>query len=144
MKKNSVVYLMLMSALFAGCATLRAQNCTENAGYEKGMNDAKMGRLMALGQFATFCSGSDVELAQKGYRAGYEAGRSGDGGSQMNLSFEGGKLGLVGAYKCQITAQNQTLSDQASTESQARNNVMSKCHEKKLPCSESAIRCSKN
>ena len=136
--------LLLVSIIFSGCAAFHAQNCTENAGYEKGMNDAKMGRLMSLGQIATFCRGKDIELAQKGQRAGYDAGKNGVGTPQMNLSFKNGKLGLVGAYNCQINYQGQTFSDQASSEAQARNNVLDKCRKKIPSCMENIISCSKN
>ncbi len=123
---------------------MHAQNCTENGGYEKGMNDAKMGRLMAMGQFSMFCDGDDVTLAQKGYKAGYEAGRHVQGGSQMNLTFENGKVGLVGAYNCKVSYQNQIFSENGNTEPQARNNVLDQCRKKFPGCMESGISCSKN
>lgn len=144
MEKVSLLKICLMSTIFSGCAAFHAQNCTENAGYEKGMNDAKMGRLMSLGQFATFCSGNAVELAQKGYRAGYDTGKNGAGTPQMNLGFKNGKLTLTGAYNCQITYQGQTFTDQANSESQARNNVLDKCRKKISSCMENTISCSKN
>lgn len=144
MFKKSVLSLLFLSFLFTSCAAYRAQNCTENAGYEKGMNDAKMGRLMAMGQFATLCPNNDVEAAQRGYKAGYEAGKNNAGAPQLNLTFKKGKIGLEGAYKCQITFQNETFSDQASSESQARNNVLSQCQKKNKACSERDITCSKN
>lgn len=136
--------LMIATVLFSGCATYHAQNCTENAGYEKGLNDAKMGRLMAMGQFAVFCSEQDVPLAQKGYKAGYDAGKKSEGGPQMNLTFQDGKLGLVGAYSCQITYQGQTFKDQAASEAQARNNVLDSCRKKFPGCMENSISCAKN
>lgn len=144
MSKKSILSLILISLVLTSCAAFRAQNCTENAGYEKGMNDAKMGRLMAMGQFATLCSDKDVEPAQNGYKAGYEAGKSGSGTPQLNLTFKKGKLGLEGAYNCQITYQGETFTDQASSESQARNNVLSKCQKKFRACMENGISCSKN
>lgn len=144
MAKTSILTLTLSAILLTSCATMHAQNCTENAGYEKGMNDAKMGRMMSMGQFAVFCSGDDVTSTQKGYRAGYEAGQKNQGGAQLNLSFQNGKLGLVGAYSCQITYRNETFSDQASTETEARNNVLKKCRNKLPSCAESSISCSKN
>ncbi|MGZ3808829.1 MAG: hypothetical protein ACXVCE_12145 [Bacteriovorax sp.] len=144
MKKISLLKIILLSSFFSGCAAFHAQNCTENAGYEKGMNDAKMGRLMAMGQFAALCSGKDVELAQKGYREGFEAGKNSAGTPQMNLTFKNGKLGLAGAYNCQITYQGQNFTDQASSESQARNNVLTKCRKKIPSCMENSITCSKN
>lgn len=139
MKKIILVMLML-----SGCATFRAQNCTENAGYEKGMNDAKMGRLMAMGQFAALCSDKDVELAQKGYKAGYEAGKNSAGKPQLNLTFKKGKIGLEGAYNCQISHNGQVFTDTAASESQARNNVLNKCRKSFPACMESEIGCSKN
>lgn len=137
---NIIFFLLFLS----GCATFQAQNCTENAGYEKGLNDAKMGRLMSMGQFATFCSGADIEKAQKGYKAGYEAGKNSQGPAQMNLTFQNGKVGLAGAYSCQIQIRNQSFQDQAASESQARNNVLQKCRAKFSGCSENLITCSKN
>lgn len=135
---------IVFSVVLSGCAAYRAQNCTENAGYEKGMNDAKMGRLMAMGQFATLCSSNDVGPAQKGYREGYEAGKNSAGKPQMNLTFKKGKIGLEGAYSCQVTYQSETFTDQAASESQARNNVLAKCRKKFPGCIESNIGCSKN
>jgi hypothetical protein len=129
----------------SSCATYRAQNCTENAGYEKGMNDAKMGRLMAAGQFAVFCSENDVETAQKGYRAGYEAGKATVGGHQLNLSFDNGKVGLVGAYVCRLNYRGETFTDQASSEPLARNNVIGKCDKVHKSCQhlEREVSCAK-
>lgn len=144
MTKKTLLKLFLFCSVFTGCAAFHAQNCTENAGYEKGMNDAKMGRLMSLGQFATFCKADAVELAQKGYRAGYDAGKNGAGTSQMNLSFKKGKLGLEGAYNCQVTYQGQVFMDQARSEAIARNNVLDKCRKKIPSCMENTISCSKN
>lgn len=126
-----------------GCTTFKAQNCSENAGYEKGMNDAKMGRTMSLGQFAVFCNKDETEAAQKGYKSGYEAGKKSEGGSQLNVSFENGKLGLVGAYQCQITASNQTVSENASSEAEARNKVIDQCYKRKIYCNESQVSCFK-
>ncbi len=144
MTKISLLMLVLISTIFTGCAAFRAQNCTENAGYEKGMNDAKMGRLMSLGQFATLCSDKDVELAQKGYKEGYAAGKNSSGPAQLNLTFKKGKLGLEGAYSCQVTYQGETFSDKDRTEGIARNNVLDKCRKKFPSCMENAVSCSKN
>lgn len=74
MKFIQLLCFLTATAILSSCAAYRAQNCSENAGYEKGMNDAKMGRLMAMGQFAAMCPGGDVEAAQRGYKAGFEAG----------------------------------------------------------------------
>lgn len=137
-----LVFAATLLSLF-GCATFNAQNCTENAGYEKGMNDAKMGRLMNMNQFTIICSKEGVELAQKGYRAGYDTGKNGQGSSQLNVTFENGKLGLVGAYNCQIFYQNKSFSERASTETEARNAVLRKCRQQFASCSENAITCSK-
>ena len=144
MSKYFGFHFLWMSLLFIGCAHMHAQNCTENGGYEKGMNDAKMGRLMAMGQFSLFCDGDDVAAAQKGYKAGYEAGRQVQGGSQMNLTFDNGKVGLVGAYNCKVTYQNQSFSENGNTEPQARNNVLDQCRKKFPSCMENQITCSKN
>lgn len=146
MNKQYYLSLIFISAFFSGCATFKAQNCSENAGYEKGMNDAKMGRLMATGQFATMCSSEDADKAQKAYRQGYEAGKNSQGPATMNVSLQNGKLGLTGAYSCQLIYQNQTFASQASTETQARNNVMRKCRSQIPAClgQETNIGCSKN
>ncbi len=143
MMTKKLFFSFFLLFFISGCAAFRAQNCTENAGYEKGMNDAKMGRLMAMGQFATLCPDKDVETAQRGYKAGYEAGKSSVGTPQLNLSFKKGKIGLEGANKCQITFQNESFSDQDASESRARNNVLSKCQKKFKACSERDIICSK-
>lgn len=144
MTKISFLKLLLISTIFTGCAAYRAQNCTENAGYEKGMNDAKMGRLMFLGQFATLCSDKDAELAQKGYKEGYNAGKNSSGPAQMNLTFKNGKLGVEGAYSCQVTYRDETFSDKDRSEGIARNNVLAKCRKKFPSCSENSISCSRN
>lgn len=144
MARTSIAILTLTMFLISSCATMHAQNCTENAGYEKGMNDAKMGKLMSMSQFAIVCSGDDVKLAQNGYKSGYEAGKRSHGGAQMNLTFQNGKLGLVGAYNCQLAYRGETFSDQGSTESEARNNVLNKCRKKDPSCMENGITCSKD
>jgi hypothetical protein len=133
-----------LASISSGCATIKAQNCTENGGYEKGMNDAKAGREMSMTQFTIVCSAADAEAAQRGYCQGYEAGQSRDSGPQLNVSFEGGKLGLVGAHNCSVESGDQVYSARASTESEARQAVMKKCGDAKATCSERSIRCSKN
>lgn len=47
------------------------------------------------------CPDKDVQSAQNGYKAAYDAGKNGSGAPQLNLSFKKGKFGLEGAYKCQ-------------------------------------------
>jgi hypothetical protein len=137
-----VISFFAATAILSGCATYRAQNCSENAGHEKGMNDARMGRLMAMGQFATMCPDKDVEAAQRGYKAGYEAGKKSAGTPQLNLSFKKGKIGLEGAYKCQLGHQGESFFNQAASESQARNNVLGLCQKKFKVCNERDISCS--
>lgn len=144
MKNISLLCLIFIPAIFSGCAALHAQNCTENAGYEKGMNDAKMGRLMFLGQFATLCSGKDIEIAQKGYKAGFEAGKNSNGTPTLNLGFKKGKLDLSGAYTCFVSARGQSFQEQAPSEVQARNMVLDKCRKKVPSCMETDVSCSKN
>lgn len=39
MTKISLLKLVLISSIFSGCAVFHAQNCTENAGYEKGRRE---------------------------------------------------------------------------------------------------------
>jgi hypothetical protein len=144
MTKRFLIQLLVGTFFISGCATLRAQNCTENAGYEKGMNDAKMGRLMSMTQNTLLCEGGEIELVQKGYRAGYEAGKSTQSGPGFNLTFQNGKLGIVGAYSCQLNYSNQSFTDEGSTEAGARGGVFNKCRQKFPHCSEAGITCHKN
>lgn len=137
------VFLILF--FMAGCSVLKTQNCTEKAGYEKGYNDAKMGRLKALSQFNLICGEKDSEVAQKGYLTGYEEG-SKNATPTFNLSLKGGKVGLVGAYKCQINYRGQTFTKESASESDARNSVLNECNKKFKGCftMESSVTCSKN
>lgn len=143
MKSQIIVGAFLMIAMLSGCSTFKAQNCSENAGYEKGMNDAKMGRLMSLNQFTLICNDDEIKVAQKGYREGYEAGKNSQGSAQMNLTFENGKLGLVGAYQCSMTHRHEIFSENANTESDARNKVLNRCKKSHTSCDERTITCSK-
>ena len=136
-------YLLVISAmLLGGCATFRAQNCTENAGYQRGMNDAKAGRLMNLQNYAVICDKASRELAEKGYKEGYLAG--GDtGGAQLNVTLKGGKLALEGAYSCAAAYKLENFSADASTEGEARSKALEKCRAKHPSCAETDVTCSK-
>lgn len=70
-------------------------------------------------------------------------GKSSAGTPQLNLSFKKGKIGLEGAYKCQLTYQNEVFVDQAASESEARNNVLEKCQKKFRSCNEREVGCSR-
>ena len=143
MGKN-VFGIMVAALALCGCATFKAQNCTENAGYQKGMNDARAGRLMSMESFSLLCDKESTALAQKGYREGYKAGSDNSGGSQLNLSFKGGKLGLVGAYACQAAFKGHDFNAEASTEAEARSKALEKCRAKYPACDDMAVTCSKN
>ncbi len=141
-----IILTALFSILFfSSCALIKAQNCTENAGYEKGLNDARMGRLMFLGQFATLCSGKEVEVAQNAYKLGYEEGKK-NSTPTINLSFNKGKVGFRGAYRCKINYQNQDFESEAVSEPEARNRVLDECSKKIPACRgmEMSVACFKN
>jgi hypothetical protein len=142
MIKNSCG-IVFTAVLFAGCATFKAQNCGENAGYQKGVNDARAGRMMSMTNFSLICDKESAALAEKGYRKGYRAG-SDKGGAQLNVSFKDGKLGLTGAYACQAEFSGERFPDNASTEDQARAGALAKCRAKYPACSDTAVTCSKN
>jgi len=142
MAKN-IFGIMLAAIVLSGCATFKAQNCSENAGYQKGVNDARAGRMMSLQNYSVICGKADAALAEKGYKEGYQAG--GDkGGAQLNLSLKGGKLGLVGAYACKAAFQGRDFSADASTEAEARAKALAKCRADYPACGDQAVTCSKN
>lgn len=142
MNKN-IFAIIVSAALLAGCAAIRAQNCTENAGYQKGMNDARAGRLMSLQNYAVVCDKDGRELAEKGYKDGYQAGQN-NGGAQLNVTLKGGKLGLVGAYSCVAAYGGGSYKADASTEAEARAKALEECRGKHPSCDETAVTCSKN
>ena len=135
--------IVLAAAAFSGCATFKAQNCTENSGYQKGVNDAKAGRLMSLQSYSVICDKESRALAEKGYKDGYAAGGSRDG-AQLNVTLKGGKLGLVGAYSCLAAYKGGNFNADASTEAEARAKALEKCRSKHPSCDDMAVTCSKN
>lgn len=135
--------IMLAALVFGGCATFRAQNCGENAGYQKGFNDAKAGRLMSLQNYSVICGREAAALAEKGYRDGYQAGGE-KGGAQLNVTFKGGKLGLAGAYSCKAAFQGRDFGADAPTEAEARAKALEKCRAEFPACGEQAVACAKN
>jgi hypothetical protein len=89
------------------------------------------------------CDKESAAQARKGYRAGYMS--SGDkGGPRMNVTFQGGKLGLAGAYSCQAAYKLHDFNADASTEAEARSKTLEKCRVKYPDCSYTAVTCSKN
>jgi len=140
---KNVSMLILAAALLAGCAVFKAQNCGENAGYQKGVNDARAGRMMGMENFSLICDKESVAQAEKGYREGYKSGND-KGGARMDVSFQGGKLGLVGAYACKADFSGESFSDNAGTEDQARAGALAKCRAKYSACPDTAVACSKN
>ena len=137
--------IFLVIFFSTSCSVIKTQNCTEKAGYEKGYNDAKMGRLKALSQFNIICGEKDSEIAQKGYMIGFEEG-SKNSTPTFNLNLKGGKIGLVGAYKCQLNHRGQLFTKESATEPDARNAVLNDCEKKFKGCftMESNVSCSKN
>lgn len=145
MIKVSYLYLAITIAfLFSGCATLKAKHCSEAGGYEQGMNDAKTGKLMSMIQFSTICDDEGAAQAQKGYRAGYEAGSNHGSSSQMNLTFQNGKMVLVGAYECTAHYHSDDYTQEASTEAEARKHAFADCRKDHPNCDESKVTCKKN
>lgn len=142
MAKN--IFIITVAALvFSGCATFKAQNCTENAGFQKGMNDARTGRIMNLQNYSIICDKESRALAEKGYKDGYNAGRD-TGGAQLNVTLKGGALTLVGAYSCQAAFKGHDFSANASTEPEARSKALEKCRAKYPACDDMTVTCSKN
>jgi hypothetical protein len=142
MTKN-IFGLLLAAVMLGGCATFKAQNCSENAGYQQGVNDAKAGKLMSLQNYSIICGKADAALAEKGYKEGYLAG--GDkGGAQLNVTFKGGKLGLAGAYACKAAFNGRDFGADAATEGEARAKALAKCRAEYPACGDQAVTCSKN
>lgn len=140
---NKKVFLTLLAPLLlAGCAAFKAQNCGENAGYQKGVNDARAGRMMSMDNFSLMCDKESAALAQKGYREGYKTGND-KGGAQMNVTFQNGKLGLTGAYSCEAEFSGERFSENASTEADARAAALSKCRAAYPACPDTAAICAK-
>lgn len=142
MVKN-IFGIMMAALVLGGCATFRVQNCTENAGYQKGMNDAKAGRMMNLQNYSVICDKESRTLAEKGYKDGYLAGRD-TGGAQLNVTLKGGKVALVGAYSCMAAFKGHDFNADASTEAEARAKALEKCRAKYQACGDMAVTCSKN
>jgi len=142
MVKN-VFGIMLAALIFGGCATFKAENCGENAGFQRGMNDAKAGRLMNLQNYSLICDKESRVLAEKGYKDGYQAGRD-TGGAQLNVTLKGGKVALVGAYSCQAAFKGHDFNADASTEAEARSKALEKCRAKYPVCDDMSVTCSKN
>lgn len=141
MKK--IFLITAAAALLGGCAVFKAQNCTENAGYQRGLNDAKAGRLMSLQNYAVICDAESRVLAEKGYKDGYLAGGS-NGGAQLNVTLKGGKLALEGAYACAAAYKQENFKADAATEGEARAKALEKCRAKYSACAETDVTCSKN
>ncbi len=139
------IQLICLLFILSGCAAIKSQNCTENAGYEKGTNDARMGRLKLLSQFSMICSKEEAELAQKGYLKGYEEG-SKNSIPTVNLTLKGGKIGLNPAFKCQINYQGKLFIKDGLSEPEARNNVLNECDKSIKGCftQENNVSCFKN
>ncbi len=142
MAKN-IFGIMIAALILGGCATFKAQNCSENAGYQKGVNDAKAGRLMNLQNYSIICGKESRALAEKGYKDGYQAG-SDKGGAQLNVTLKGGKLGLTGAYSCQAAFKLHDFTADAATEAEARSKALEKCRAKYPECGDTAVTCAKN
>jgi hypothetical protein len=142
MVKN-IFGIILAAAVLSGCATFKAQNCTENAGYQKGVNDAKSGRLMNLQNYSVICDKESRVLTEKGYKDGYAAGQN-TGGSQLNVTLNAGKLALVGAYSCLAAYKGQNFKADAATEAEARAKALEKCRAKQPACDDMAVTCTRN
>ena len=140
---KNIYGVILAGGLLAGCATFKAQNCTENAGYQRGMNDVKAGRMMNLQNYSIICDKESRALAEKGYKDGYQAGRD-TGGAQLNVTLKGGALTLVGAYSCQAAFKFHDFNADASTEAEARAKALEKCRAKYPACNDMAVTCTKN
>lgn len=142
MTKN-IFGIMIAAVMLGGCATFKAQNCSENAGYQKGVNDAKAGRLMSLQNYSVICGKEAAALAEKGYKEGYQTGGE-KGGAQLNVTLKGGKLGLTGAYSCKAAFKGHDFSADASTEAEARAKALAKCRAEYPACGDISVTCSKN
>lgn len=140
---KNIFGIVAAAVVFAGCATFKAQNCSEKAGYQNGLSDAKAGRLMSLQNYSVICGKKAAALAEKGYKEGYMAAGEKDG-AQMNVTFEGGKLGLVGAYDCKATFQGREFEANAATEVEAGNKALEKCRAEFPACTYLALTCLRN
>ncbi len=142
---KNILFLIVLCSILSSCAAIKAQNCSEKAGYEKGYNDAKMGRLKLLSQFSMMCNQTEAEVAQNAYLKGFEEG-SKNSTPTANITLKGGKLGLAPAYKCQINYQGKSFSKDGMSEPEARNNVLNECNKAIKGCfmMESNVSCFKN
>lgn len=139
--KNSA--LILAALALAGCAAIRARNCTEKAGYQRGLEDAGAGRALSVQSHTLVCDKESRPLVEKGYRAGYAAGQSG-GGSALNVTLKGGKLALAGAYTCTAAYKLQNFRGEGTTEAEARAKALEKCRAKHQSCGDMDVTCAKN
>lgn len=137
--------LMVSAAALAGCATIRAHNCTENAGYQKGYNDALSGAAMDMGSYSFICGKEAAAVPEKAYKDGYAAGqkKAAEQGPQVDLTLKGGKIGVVGAWQCEVTYKHKTFRADADTESRARMDALSKCQAKYSSCSSADVSCTR-
>ncbi len=143
MVKN-VLGIVMAALLCAGCAAFKAQNCTEIAGYQRGVNDAKAGRVMNLQNYSIICDKGSRTLAEKGYKDGYQAGNNDPGGAQLNVTLKGGKVALAGAYSCLAAFRLHDFRADAPTEAEARSRALEKCRAKYPACGDMAVTCTKN
>ncbi|PKQ19296.1 MAG: hypothetical protein CVT66_10930 [Actinobacteria bacterium HGW-Actinobacteria-6] len=140
---KNIFGIVMAVVVFSGCAAFRAQNCSEKAGYQNGLIDAKAGRPMSLQNYSVICGKKSAALAEKGYKEGYMAAGEKDG-AQMNVTFEGSKLGLVGAYSCKATFQGREFDAVAATEVEAGDKALEKCRAEFPACTYLALTCLRN
>ncbi len=140
---RNILAIAAAAAVLAGCAMIKAENCSENAGYQRGMNDAKAGRLMNLQNYTVICDKESRALAGKGYKEGYLAGGN-TGGAQLNVTLKGGKLALEGAYSCTAAYRFQDFSADGGTEAEASAKALEKCRAKYPACGETDVTCTKH
>ena len=135
--------LLVPLMLLSGCSFLKTRICSEKAGYNKGAEDARLGRVMRLNEYSVLCDAGSAALAEKGYREGY-ASATPESGGQINVTFDKGRMEFAGAYECRLNYRGEAFREKSATAAKARAGVMEKCRARYGSCPETAVDCVKN
>jgi len=141
------------------CASMmenyRAQTCNENAGYERGMNDAREDKPMNS-QFAQPCGAEIQAVVMRGYRGGYSAGMSSKNppapaNSLININIGGASSDPSNqanprAYFCSFEVFMTKFEEFGPTDLETRQSVVNKCTAQyaSMHCNADKVLCRKN
>jgi hypothetical protein len=105
------VICLVAGMLVSGCAAMQEQwaseNCTKDAGYAQGMNDARGGEQMKIQNYSN-CPDADRETALAAYRSGYQAGIAADQPQATTVVNSGPLFQIGGPRGIQIGAPGTT------------------------------------